>query len=68
MKTILEAIAVPTCPKCGRFVKREEVRVTVAPQGIVSLLGAVPASVPQDFKKAREAAMEDRINEKHARD
>lgn len=46
----------------------QEVRITVAPQGIRSLLGAVPVSGAQDFKKAREAAMEDRISEKHVRD
>lgn len=46
-------------------------RVVVAPRGIRSLLGKVPVSGAQDFKKARNAAMEERIgeqvNEKHAR-
>jgi len=52
-----------------RLIETEhDFRVTVAPQGISSLLGKVPVSGTQDFKRVRDAAMEDRINEKHARD
>lgn len=46
-------------------------RAVVAPRGIRSLKGKVPVSGIQDFKKARNAAMEERIgeqiNEKHTR-
>ncbi len=43
-------------------------RVTIAPQGIISLLGKVPVNGAQDFKKARDVTMEERINEKRTRD
>ncbi|NPV81638.1 MAG: AbrB/MazE/SpoVT family DNA-binding domain-containing protein [Firmicutes bacterium] len=49
-----------------RFIEEEhDFRVTLAPQGIGSLRGQVTVSGPQDFKKARHAAMEERINAKN---
>ncbi len=46
-------------------------RVVVASGGIRNLMGKVAASGPQDFKKARHAAMEERageqVNEKDTR-
>lgn len=51
-----------------RFIEEEhDFRVTLAPQGIASLRGKVAVSGSQDFKKARHAAMEDRINAKNTR-
>ena len=51
-----------------RFVEEEhDFRVIPVPQGIAGLRGKVAVSGPQDFKKARHAAMEERINEKAAR-
>ncbi|MDK2931759.1 MAG: antitoxin PrlF [Bacillota bacterium] len=52
-----------------RFIEGEnDFRVTLAPQRIASLRGKVAVSGPQDFKKARHAAMEERINAKGTRD
>ena len=51
-----------------RLVESErDFRVVVAPRGIASLLGAVHVDGPQDFRAARDAAMEERANDKHPR-
>jgi len=46
-----------------RFIEEEhDFRVTLAPAGIASLRGQVPVQGPQDLKKARHAAMEERAH------
>lgn len=51
-----------------RLIETEkDFRVIVAPQGIANLLGAVGVDGPQDFKKAREVAMEDRVSARRTR-
>jgi len=52
-----------------RVIEQEgDFRVVVVPEGITSLLGTVPVSEPQDFKRARDAAMKERIGARRTRD
>jgi hypothetical protein len=48
-------------------IKEEALRVTPVSQGITKLRGAVLVSGKQDFKGARNQAIEDRIHEKNTR-
>jgi AbrB family looped-hinge helix DNA binding protein len=51
-----------------RFVEEEnDLRVVPVAQGIANLRGRVAVNGRQDFKKARESALEERINEKTPR-
>lgn len=48
-----------------RFIMEEnDFRVTSVPQGIAELRGKVPVSGRQDFKDARNKAIEEKIHEK----